>query len=141
MCGNASRPSAYRPYAVCMWGPWHERRTVARHDIAAENGWPSATGGQLGSTATLARTSLLSSLSPPSPDPAGITWDAANSRLIVSDSEVEEMSIYQNVNMYELNLAGNLTDTGDITTANPLPNVSNEPTGLSLDPVNGYLFI
>ncbi len=92
--------------------------------------------------ATFVRMVELSALSPPSPDPAGITWDdAAQGRLIVSDSEVEEMSIYQGVNVYELNLAGNLTDTGDITTANPLPNVSNEPTGLSFDPVNDYLFI
>ena len=84
-------------------------------------------------------TVLLSELVPPSPDPSGIAWDAAQDRFVISDSEVEEMSIFADANLYELNLAGQLTGTGDITP--PSPGFSNEPTGLTLDPSSGHLFI
>lgn len=90
-------------------------------------------------TGVLVRTVLLSELSPPSPDPSGIAWDAALDRFIISDSEVEEMPIFANANLFELNLAGQLTGTGDITP--PAPGFTNEPTGLSLDPSSGHLFI
>lgn len=76
---------------------------------------------------------------PPSPDPSGIAWDPVANRLIVVDSEVEEMTIYQDVNVYELDLQGALTGSGNITP--PAPGFSNEPTGLSLDPVSGHLFV
>ncbi|MGH2631500.1 MAG: PKD domain-containing protein [Actinomycetota bacterium] len=89
--------------------------------------------------AALVRTLPLSGLSPPSPDPSGIAWDPAANRLIVSDSEVEEMAIFDDANLFELDLGGNLTGTGDITL--PAPGVSNEPTGLSFDPVSGHLFV
>ena len=90
-------------------------------------------------SATLVRTVRLSSLAPPSPDPSGITWDAAAGRFIVTDSEVEEMAIYQGVNVYELDLQGSLTGVGDIVP--PAPGFSDEPTGLSLDPSSGDLFV
>lgn len=89
--------------------------------------------------ATLVRTVALSDLVPPSPDPSGIAWDQGAGRFIISDSEVEEMTIFQNANVYELNVQGQLTGFGDITP--PAPGFSNEPTGLTLDPASGHLFV
>ncbi|MGH2631499.1 MAG: PKD domain-containing protein [Actinomycetota bacterium] len=90
-------------------------------------------------TASLVRTVLLSELTPPSPDPSGIAWDPAQGRLIIADSEVEEMAIYDDVNLWEIDLGGNVVGTGDVTT--PAPGFSNEPTGLSFDPGTGTLFV
>ena len=89
--------------------------------------------------AVLERTVFLSDLSPPSPDPSGIAWDPGANRFVISDSEVEEMAIFQDANLFELTLQGALTGTGDITP--PLPGFSNEPTGLSLDPGTNRLFV
>ena len=51
----------------------------------------------------------------PSPDPSGVAWDPGANRFVVSDSEVEEMAIFQDANLFELDLQGNLTGTGDVT--------------------------
>jgi hypothetical protein len=85
--------------------------------------------------AELVQTIDLSVLSPPSPDPAGITYLPGDDRLLVSDSEVEEMSIYDQVNLWELTVDGTLGSTGDTTA------FSNEPTGLTFDPSSGHLFV
>lgn len=91
-------------------------------------------------TATLERTVDLSPLSPPSPDPSGIAWDPGQNRFVISDSEVDEMTIFQGANLFELNPQGSLTGTGDLTgTGGPIS--SREPTGLSIDPSNGHLFL
>jgi hypothetical protein len=89
--------------------------------------------------ATPVRTVLLSSLDPPIPDPSGIAWDAAANRLLIADSEVEEMPIFDAANLWDLTLEGTLNNTGDLTP--PAPGFTNEPTGLSFDPVNGHLFV
>jgi hypothetical protein len=85
--------------------------------------------------ATLVQTLPVSQLSPPSPDPAGITYMPAADRLMFTDSEVEEMTIFQGVNLYQITRGGQLTNTG-VTTA-----YSNEPTGAGFNPANGTLFI
>ena len=90
-------------------------------------------------TAVLERTVLLSDLMPPSPDPSGIAWDPGANRFVISDSEVEETAIFQDANLFELNLQGALTGTGDLTGTSA--NSSNEPTGLSFDPGSGHLFL
>ena len=90
-------------------------------------------------TAILERTVPLSDFTPPSPDPSGIAWDPGANRFVISDSEVEEMAIFQDANLFELNLQGGLTGTGDVT--GPAPGYSNEPTGLSFDPASGHLFL
>lgn len=90
-------------------------------------------------TAVLERTVLLSDLMPPSPDPSGIAWDPGANRFVISDSEVEETAIFQGANLFELNLQGALTGTGDLTGTSA--NSSNEPTGLSFDPGSGHLFL
>lgn len=74
-------------------------------------------------------------LSPPSPDPAGVTYLPTENRLLVSDSEVEEMAIFDGANLYRLDLDASVFGTG-LTTA-----YSNEPSGLSFDPASGHLFV
>lgn len=85
--------------------------------------------------AALVQSVALSSLSPPSPDPAGIAYLPAENKLLVSDSEVDEMSIFQQVNLYQLTLQGVLGPTGKTTA------YTNEPTGLSFDPATSRLFV
>jgi putative Ig domain-containing protein len=87
----------------------------------------------------LVREVQTSTWSPPSPDPMGITYQASTGRLLVVDSEVEEMSIWQNVNFWETNKAGSVQRTS--TTWGGTQNFSNEPTGVAIRPSNGHLFI
>jgi VCBS repeat-containing protein len=75
-------------------------------------------------TATLVQTIDTSAFDPSSPDPAGITYLPSMNTLLVSDSEVNEMSIYEGANVFEVSLGGSLLDTA--TTDPP----SNEPTGI-----------
>ncbi len=84
---------------------------------------------------TVVQTIATSAFNPPSPDPAGITYIATDDRLFMSDSEVNEMSIFEGVNFWELTRTGNVTDTGVST------GFSNEPTGVSVNPNNGHLFV
>jgi hypothetical protein len=53
----------------------------------------------------------------------------------MSDSEVNEMSIYQGRNMFELTPSGSLFRTWDTT------DYSREPTGVAHDPSNGYVYL
>ncbi|MHC4233895.1 MAG: PKD domain-containing protein [Planctomycetota bacterium] len=74
---------------------------------------------------------------PPSPDPAGITYLGHLGHLLISDSEVNEMSIFQDVNLFEIELDGNLLETGNTTI-----HLSNkEPTGVTWNPANNHIFI
>jgi hypothetical protein len=73
--------------------------------------------------------------SPPSPDPAGLTYLSASNRLLVSDSEVNEMAIFSGVNLFNIDVNGALYDT-TTTTA-----FSYEPTGITYNPDNGHVFI
>jgi uncharacterized protein YjiK len=85
--------------------------------------------------ATLVQTLNVAQLNPPSPDPAGITYMPGADRLLFSDSEVEEMAIFQGVNLFQVTRTGQLLDTG-VTTA-----FSNEPTGAGFNPADGTLFL
>ena len=85
-------------------------------------------------TGTLLATTQTWQWSPSSPDPAGIV-QLLNGNLLVSDSEVNEMSIFTGTNLFETTVEGVLSNTG--TTIG----VTNEPTGLGLNPANNHLFI
>jgi Bacterial Ig domain len=84
---------------------------------------------------TLVQTLDVSRLSPPSPDPAGVTYMPSRDRLVLADSEVEEMPIFQGANLFQVTRGGQLTDTG-VTTA-----YSSEPTGAGFNPADGTLFL
>jgi hypothetical protein len=72
---------------------------------------------------------------PPSPDPAGITYLGHVGTLLISDSEVDEMSIFEGVNLFETSLSGSLVDTSTTMA------FTNEPTGVTWNPTNNHLFV
>ncbi len=84
---------------------------------------------------TLVQVIDTSQFSPPSPDPAGIAYLLSKNRLLVSDSEVNEMSIFTGVNLFNVTLGGVLEKTSTTVA------FSNEPTGVSYNPTNGHIFI
>lgn len=84
---------------------------------------------------TLVRTVLTSNWNPPSPDPAGLEyWHAAN-RLVISDSEVEEMNIWDGANIFITQNDGTLVDTCNVLS------FTKEPTDVTINPNNGHFFI
>ena len=85
--------------------------------------------------ATLVQTINVWQFSPPSPDGSGATYLPHSGRLLETDSEVNEKTIYQDVNQFEMTLSGSLTNTYDTT------HFSNEPTGIAYDPDRNHLFI
>lgn len=86
-------------------------------------------------SAELERIIHTSSFKPPSPDPAGITYDPLRDRLIVSDSEVDETSLYRGVNLFVVRRRGTVVARG--TT---LP-YSSEPSGVGLAPGDRTLYV
>ena len=73
---------------------------------------------------------------PSAPDAAGVDYWPMNNRLIVVDSEVEEMrNYYQGKNVYLSTTSGTLTGTCDTTA------FSKEPTGVAINPNNNHIFI
>lgn len=93
---------------------------------------PAAATGRI---ASLVNTIDTSAWAPPSPDPAGVAWWAAKGRLIVVDSEVEEMAIYAGANTFEASTDGTL-----IRTSTTFPAFSAEPTDVAAD-ANRVLFV
>ncbi|HLB60068.1 MAG TPA: hypothetical protein VJL83_00495 [Patescibacteria group bacterium] len=81
-------------------------------------------GAALTVKAKLVKTIKTSSWSPPSPDPSGIALQG--SKLIITDAEVEEMSIYKGKNYFESSLSGSLSSTGDTTS------FTKEPAGVAV---------
>ena len=86
-------------------------------------------------TASLIRTINMSGMNPPSPDPAGITYLPTSDTLLVSDSEVDEMTLYRGATLYEVRRSGTLV-RGSTT----LP-WSDEPTGTGHRDSNDALFV
>ena len=81
---------------------------------------------------TLVQTIDTSRWSPPSPDPSGIAYEPGRNRLLVSDGEVDEMSIYSGANYYESSLTGQL-----LRSTNTL-RFTHEPTGVAFDPGRNF---
>ena len=96
---------------------------------------PSVRSAAADIESTLVRTTDTSNFSPPSPDSAGIAYLTGADHLLISDSEVNEMSIFEGANLFETSRSGNLLDTG-LTTS-----FSDEPTGVAYNPANQHIFI
>lgn len=93
-------------------------------------------GNQLPSSLRLIRTTDMSQLSPPSPDSSGITYISHLGNLLVSDSEVNEIpSLFTGDNLFEMTFEGTLVSTS--TTIS----FSDEPAGITYNPVTKSLFI
>jgi hypothetical protein len=72
---------------------------------------------------------------PSSPDPAGIDYFPLTGRLLISDSEVDEMKpYYAGANVFETTTSGNLMKTCDTT------HFTGEPTGVAINPNNNHIF-
>ena len=84
------------------------------------------------------QTIATSSWVPAAPDTQGIAYETANDRLVVGDSEVEEVTGagYQGANLWKATRAGTVTDTG--TT---FPAFSSEPTGLAFRDTDNTLLV
>jgi uncharacterized protein YjiK len=126
---------------------------VAARQIAQAQGADGQSGGQLlelsfsqGATLTSSlagatTSSLVQTIdswqwSPPSPDTSGVVHLPGSGTLLAADGEVDEMPLYAGANMFESTLTGNLVDT--FTT---LDFDNNEPTGVTVNPADGHLFI
>src|SRR5574341_1075445 len=96
-------------------------------------------------SSSLIRTTDLSAVSPPSPDPSGITYVPARNTLVMSDGEVEEtvnnITHWQGANVWELRLTGSVVRTANISKRSPtVVPMTNEPTGVAWNPNNGHFF-
>lgn len=96
-------------------------------------------------TSSLVNTVNMGGLSPPSPDPSGITHVSAGDKLVISDGEVEEtvsgITHFQGANVWELTRSGAIQRTANISSVPPtqVP-MTNEPTGVAFNPSNGHYF-
>lgn len=85
--------------------------------------------------ATVVQKIDASKFDPPSSDTAGITYLPSSGRFLVTDCEIDEMSFFRGVNLWEMSPSGSVARTG-VTSA-----YSKEPTGLSYDPRDGTLYV
>jgi hypothetical protein len=86
-------------------------------------------------TPTLVQTIDTSLYVPSSPDPSGIAYLPAQDRLLISDSEVNEMPLFAGFNLFTGTRTGPGVGSGDVTS------YSGEPADLGIDTANGRLFI
>ena len=105
------------------------------NDIVELSSQESVTALSAADAGSLVQTIDTSLFVPPSPDAAGITYRDTSDSLFLSDSEVNEMTIFDGVNLFEIDVFGNQL-TNLVTT-----DFSNEPTGAASNPANGHLFI
>ncbi|NCF66897.1 MAG: PKD domain-containing protein [Chloroflexi bacterium] len=96
---------------------------------------PSVAPAMAATAATLVQTINVWQFSPPSPDASGATYLPHSDRLLETDSEVNEKTIYEDANQFEMTLGGSLVKTYDTT------DFTNEPTGIAFDPDRNHLFI
>lgn len=95
-------------------------------------------------TGALVQTIDTSQFNPPSPDSSDIAYNSLTNTLLVCDGEVDEMSIYQGANLFEMTLYGTLLSTDTTAHTSDYPNLNaytEEPVGCTFNPLNGHLFI
>ncbi len=129
LCPPRRRPAA----------SWHPRgvgcAAAALLLAGIAGGSPIAAEAQIVELGVPVQTLDLSLLIPPSPDPAGLVTLSGGEDLLVADSEVNEMALFQGVNLWELTTGGAVLGTS-VTDL-----FSDEPTGLALDHATGLLFV
>jgi DNA-binding beta-propeller fold protein YncE len=96
-------------------------------------------------TASLVNTVDMSTWSPPSPDPSGLTYLPNSNRLMMVDGEVEEtvsgITHFQGANVWEFTRSGSVLRTANISKVAPtVVPMTNEPTGVAWNPVNGHFY-
>jgi len=96
-------------------------------------------------TSSLVRTVDTAAMSPPSPDPDGLTYLPNSNTLLMSDSEVEEtvsgITHFQGANVWQLTLGGSVVRTANISKVAPtVVPMTNEPTGVAWNPSTGHYY-
>jgi uncharacterized protein YjiK len=77
---------------------------------------------------------------PSSPDPSGIDYFPSTERLLISDSEVDEMlNYFTGDNVFDATLSGTLVSTCS-TTNLARSGFANEPSGLAINPNNNRIY-
>lgn len=128
---DPQRISLYIVYRGPISGPERTRML----EFSLQPPAPLLAAPMLSISPTLIRTVATSGFSPASPDPAGIAYFPDSTELMISDSEVNEMTIFDNANLFRTDLTGTVS-----TTLNTVP-FSKEPTGLALNLNNAHLFV
>ncbi len=85
---------------------------------------------------TLVQTIATSSFSPSSPDPSGIVYMPGSDRFLIADSEVNEMGLYEGLNLFTATRTGTGTGTGT-----SVGRFGAEPAGLGFNPADATLFV
>ena len=99
-------------------------------------GLPGAATAQVqNDPGTVIQTIDTSLWTPPAPDAAGITYIPQTGELLTCDSEVDEMTLYQGVNLWFHSSTGVVSSTATTLA------YSNEPAGIAFDPAGGQLWI
>lgn len=118
-----------------------------QHLFAADRGGPNVLGRvvelslarpiSLPTTVTgrLVKTIHTSRLAPSVPDPSGIAYLPATDQLLVADSEVDELPIFRQANLFFMTRAGAPVETGTTT------GFSREPTGVAANPDGSTVYI
>jgi hypothetical protein len=83
----------------------------------------------------LVQTIDTSAYSPSSPDPSGIAYMPAQDRFLISDSEVDEMSLYQGFNLFTATRTGSGYGSGNLA-----PTINREPSGIAFNPADGSAY-
>jgi hypothetical protein len=82
----------------------------------------------------------IAAWSPSAPDPAGADYWPLTGRLLIADSEVDEMPNYfTGKNVFDATLSGALVSTCSTTNLSRT-GFSNEPTGLAIDPIHNRIY-
>ena len=94
---------------------------------------------------SLIRTTNLAAISPPSPDPSGLTYLPLSNTLLMSDGEVDEkvsgITHFAGANLWEMTLTGGVVRTANISPVAPtVVPMTDEPTGVAWNPTNGHFF-
>src|SRR5687767_2522741 len=83
----------------------------------------------------------------PSTDPAGIAYQAATGKLLISDIDVEEapQTFWEGFNVFQSTLTGTISSNCTTFTSSPLNlssynNFSDEPTGITINNINNHIF-
>jgi hypothetical protein len=114
------------------------RRTVRAAAVAAVVAASTLAGGIANAASPhveVVREFDTSAWSPPSPDPQGLVWAPRLRRLVVVDSEVDEMGIWAGANLFTARRTGALTSTSSL-----LPFTA-EPNDIVRDPATGHFLI
>jgi uncharacterized protein YjiK len=119
----------------------HENGQIVEFSLAA-----SIAPAAANFASSLIRTTDMSAISPPSPDPSGIAYLPASNTLLIVDGEVEEtqggITHFAGANVWELTLPGSKVGTANISRVAPtVTPMTNEPTGIALNPASGHYYV